>query len=114
MVSAKCVRYMLARDDDTIPFDRHCHPFVPNMNFSSPLSLAKLFDDDEELLFLQNAQTVLMQAMPTLKQHGGSATGRAYIDRDRAGGHQRLYNDYFAKYPTSSFDVVSTCAGTSF
>ena len=41
-----------------------------------------------------------MQAVSTLKQHGDSATGRAYIDRDRAGGHQRLYNDYFAENPT--------------
>jgi hypothetical protein len=80
MVSAKCVCYMLARGDDTNSRSTDiAHPFVPNMNFSSLLSLTKL--RQRRTAIPSNAQTVLMQAISTLKQHGRSATGRAYIDR---------------------------------
>ncbi|CAN6543561.1 unnamed protein product [Malus baccata var. baccata] len=58
------------------------------------------FESDEELerfelVALQNEQENMKTGMR--KRHG-SIKGHAYINRRLLDGHQRLYNDYFAKH----------------
>ena len=56
-------------------------------------------DDDDEFIF-SAAQIVQDFLSVPKRKHGGSVPGHIYIYRDRAAGHDRMYQDYLADNPT--------------
>jgi hypothetical protein len=56
--------------------------------------------DDDELLILSTAQLVQAAFSNEKGKHGGSVKGHRVLDRDRQGGHDRMFQDYLADNPT--------------
>ena len=56
-------------------------------------------NNDIEDQLIQEALQYLIQLTEDTPKRGGSVPGRRYVNRNRAAGHERLFNDYFSDDP---------------
>ena len=56
-------------------------------------------NDDFEIIALLALEEERLERERALTSHCGSVPGRKFIKRDHEQGHQRLFQDYFAKSP---------------
>ena len=56
-------------------------------------------DDDFEIIALLALEEERLERERALTSHCGSVPGRRFIKCDHEQGHQRLFQDYFAKSP---------------
>ena len=60
-------------------------------------------DDDDYVI---SSATQILHSLSNVKRsHGGSVFGHRIINRDRQGGHDRMYQDYLAVNPTYSPEI---------
>ena len=63
------------------------------------------FDDDFEIIALLALEEERLERERASTSHRGSVPSRRFIQRDYEQGHQRLFQDYFAKSPIYPLNV---------